>query len=151
MAQSDAATVADYLAELPPHRAAIVAHVRDLVNRSLPRGYEEGMGYGMITWSVPRSVYPDTYNGQPLAYVSLAAQKQHYALYLMGVYADSAQEARLREQWAARGTRLDMGRSCLRFTRLEDLHEDLVAEAIAAVPMAAYVAAAREAHGAKRR
>jgi hypothetical protein len=150
MAQSAAATVEQYLGELPPDRAAVVAHVRDLVNANLPEGYEEGMAYGMITWSVPLEVYPDTYNGKPLAYVSLAAQKQHYALYLMGVYADSEQEAQLREQWQARGTRLDMGRSCLRFTRLEGLHEDLVADVIAAVPMDAYVAVARAAHARKR-
>ncbi|MCU0283753.1 MAG: DUF1801 domain-containing protein, partial [Candidatus Nanopelagicales bacterium] len=71
------------------------------------------------------------------------------ALYLMGVYADSAQEVQLREQWQARGTKLDMGRSCLRFRRLEDLHEDLVAQVIAAVPMEQYVAAARAAHARK--
>jgi uncharacterized protein YdhG (YjbR/CyaY superfamily) len=149
MAQSAAATVQQYLEELPAERAAVVGHVRDLVNAHLPEGYEEAMAYGMITWSVPLAVYPDTYNGKPLAYVSLAAQKQYYALYLMGVYADSAQEAELREQWQARGTKLDMGRSCLRFKRLEDLHEDLVAQVIAAVPMEQYVAAARAAHARK--
>lgn len=151
MASSAAATVEEYLAELPPERAQVVAHVRDLVNAALPEGYQEGMLYGMITWSVPLSVYPGTYNGKPLAYVSLAAQKNHYALYLMGVYADSAEEARLREQWQARGTKLDMGRSCLRFTRLAALHEDLVADVIGAVPMDAFVAAAKAAHGARRR
>jgi uncharacterized protein YdhG (YjbR/CyaY superfamily) len=146
MVQSRAATVAEYLDELPPERRAVVAHVRDLVTSSLPPGYEEAMGYGMITWQVPASVYPDTYNGQPLAYVSLAAQKQHYALYLMGIYGDPGLEARLREQWQARGSKLDMGRSCLRFKRLDDLHEDLVREVIAAVPMSDFVAAARAAH-----
>jgi hypothetical protein len=149
MAQSAAATVQQYLDELPSDRAAVVAHVRDLVNAHLPEGYEEAMAYGMITWAVPLAAYPDTSNGKPLAYVSLAAQKQYYALYLMGVYADSAQEVQLREQWQARGTKLDMGRSCLRFRRLEDLHEDLVAQVIAAVPMEQYVAAARAAHARK--
>jgi uncharacterized protein YdhG (YjbR/CyaY superfamily) len=150
MAQSAATTVEQYLEELPPQRAEVVAHVRDLVNANLPEGYEEGMSYGMISWSVPLSAYPDTYNGKPLAYVSLAAQKHYYALYLMGVYADSEQEAQLREQWQARGTKLDMGRSCLRFKRLEDLHEDLVADVVAAVPMDEYVAAAKAAHARKR-
>jgi len=149
MATSGAATVQEYLDELTEDRAAVVAHVRDLVNASLPRGYVEGMLYGMITWMVPLETYPDTYNGKPLAYVSLAAQKNYYALYLMGVYADSAQEARLREEWVARGTKLDMGRSCLRFRRLDDLHEDLVADVIAAVPLDEYVQKAKAAHSAR--
>jgi hypothetical protein len=150
MASSTATTVQDYLDELPPDRAAVIRDVRDLVNASLPPGYQEGMLYGMITWSVPLDAYPDTYNGKPLAYVSLAAQKNHFALYLMGVYADSAEEARFREQWQSRGTRLDMGRSCLRFKRLEDLHADLVADVIAAVPRDEFVARARQAHARKR-
>jgi hypothetical protein len=151
MATSAAATVEEYLAELPEERSAVVSRVRDLVNRAIPKGYQEGMLYGMITWMVPLDVYPDTYNRKPLAYVSLAAQKNYYALYLMGVYADSAEEARLRETWQARGTKLDMGRSCLRFKRLEDLHEDLVADVIKAVPLPEYVAAAKQAHGARKR
>ena len=150
MATSTAATVEEYLEELPEDRAAVVAHVRDLVNASLPPGYVEGMLYGMITWMVPLQAYPETYNGKPLAYVSLAAQKNYYALYLMGVYADSEEEARLREEWVARGTKLDMGRSCLRFKRLADLHEDLVAQVIAAVPMEQFVDKARAAHSARR-
>jgi hypothetical protein len=150
MATSTATTVQEYLDELPGDRAAVVAQVRDLVNASLPPGYVEGMLYGMPTWMVPLDSYPDTYNGKPLAYVSLAAQKNHYALYLMGLYADSEVEARFREQWVARGTKLDMGKSCLRFKRIDDLHGDLVAEAIAAVPADEYVERAKAAHPSRR-
>jgi hypothetical protein len=151
MASSAASTVEEYLSELPPERAAVVSHVRDLVNASLPAGYCEGMLYGMITWSVPLSVYPDTYNGKPLAYVSLAAQKQYYALYLMAIAADSVEEQQFRQEWLARGSKLDMGRSCLRFKRLEDLHEDLIAGSIGATLPGALVAAAEEAHATRRR
>jgi hypothetical protein len=150
MATSTAATVQEYLDELPEDRAAVVAHVRDLVVASLPPGYVEGMLYGMITWMVPLETYPDTYNGKPLAYVSLAAQKNYYSLYLMAVYADSAEESRLREQWTARGTKLDMGKCCLRFKRVDDLHEDLVAEVVASVPMDEYVDKARAARSGRR-
>jgi uncharacterized protein YdhG (YjbR/CyaY superfamily) len=150
MASSAASTVEEYLSELPADRAEVVSRVRELVNASLPEGYQEGMLYGMITWSVPLAVYPDTYNGQPLAYVSLAAQKNHYALYLMGVYADSQDEARFRDEWVARGTRLDMGRSCLRFRRLEDLHDDLLSGVIGAVPVDEFVARTRAAHARRR-
>jgi uncharacterized protein YdhG (YjbR/CyaY superfamily) len=146
MATSTAATVQEYLDELPDDRAAVVAQVRDLVNASLPPGYVEGMLYGMPTWMVPLGTYPDTYNGKPLAYVSLAAQKNYYALYLMAVYSDSVEEARFREQWVARGTKLDMGKSCLRFKRIDDLHEDLLAEVIAAVPMDAFIERAKAVH-----
>jgi Domain of unknown function (DU1801) len=150
MASSTAATVEDYLAELPEERASVVRDVRDLVNAHLPAGYEEGMLYGMITWMVPLDVYPDTYNRKPLAYISLAAQKNYYALYLMGVYFDSAEEVKFREQWVSRGTKLDMGKSCLRFKSSADLHEDLVAETIAAVPMDSFIAMAQAAHSSRR-
>lgn len=150
MVSSSAGTVQEYLDGLPAERAAVVSQVRDLVNASLPHGYVEGMDYGMITWSVPAEVYPDTYNGHPLAYVSLAAQKRHFALYLMSIYADSAEEARFREQWQSRGRKLDMGRSCLRFKHLEDLESDLVADVIGAVPMDAFVARAKAAHAGRR-
>jgi len=150
MVSSAASSVEQYLDELPADRAEVVARVRDLVNASIPEGYEEGMLHGMITWSVPLEVYPDTYNGKPLAYISLAAQKHHYALYLMGVYADSVEEAWFRAQWVERGAKLDMGRSCLRFRRLADLHEDLLAEVIGSVSVADFVAKARAAHARRR-
>src|SRR5919107_5809352 len=94
----------------------------------MPAGYREGVAFGMITWCVPLERYPHTYNGQPLGYVALAAQKRHYALYLMGLYADSGEAAQFRSRWEAGGRRLDMGKSCLRFRGLDDLHLDLVWE-----------------------
>ncbi len=150
MASSSAATVGAYLNELPPDRAALVAEVRDLVNASVPPGYVEQMGFGMITWVVPLEVYPDTYNRKPLAYLALAAQKNYTSLYLMGVYADSEEEAHLRARWEARGTTLDMGKSCLRFRRMDDLHQDLLAEVIGAVPVEDFVARTKEAHSGRR-
>lgn len=150
MATSTAATVDEYLEELPEDRATVVAHVRRLVNASIPPGYVEGMLYGMITWMVPLEIYPETYNGKPLAYVSLAAQKNYYSLYLMSVYSDSEEEVRLRQQWLARGTKLDMGKSCLRFRRVDDLHEDLVAGVIAAVPMDEHIEKAKVARAGRR-
>ena len=150
MASSSATTVEDYLGELPPDRAEVVAELRDLVNEHLPPGYEEGMLYGMISWFVPASIYPDTYNGKPLAYVSLAAQKNYYSLYLMGVYADSEEELQFRERWLARGGKLNMGRSCLRFTRVDQLHMDLLSEVIGSVPLDDFVAAARSAGEGRR-
>src|SRR5918998_6950584 len=114
MAQSAAATVAEYLAELPPARRAVVAAVRDVVRGALPDGYVETMNWGMISYEIPLSRYPTTYNGRPLSYAALAAQKSHYALYLMGACADPAHAAALESAFAAAGKRMDMGKSCLR-------------------------------------
>jgi len=140
MVSSKAATPEAYLAELPPERAALISHVRDLVNAHLPPGYVERMSWGMISWEVPLERYPDTYNGQPLAYAGLAAQKNHCALYLNCVYASEARTARLREAWAAEGRKLDMGKSCIRFKKRDDLAEEVLARTIASVPVDAFIA-----------
>ena len=140
MVSSKAATPEAYLAELPPERAALISHVRDLVNAHLPPGYVERMSWGMISWEVPLERYPDTYNGQPLAYAGLAAQKNHCALYLNCVYASEARTARLREAWAAQGKKLDMGKSCIRFKKRDDLAAEVLARTIASVPVDAFIA-----------
>ena len=140
MVSSKAATPEAYLAELPPERAALISHVRDLVNAHLPPGYVERMSWGMIIWEVPLERYPDTYNCQPLAYAGLAAQKNHCALYLNCVYASEARTARLREAWAAEGRKLDMGKSCIRFKKRDDLAEEVLARTIASVPVDAFIA-----------
>ena len=114
---SDAVTVEGYLAELPDDRRQALEAVRHVILDHLPEGYEEVMQYGMISYVVPLSTYPDTYNGQALAVASLANQKHHMAVYLMGVYGDDGSQDWLREQWAATGKKLDMGKSCLRFKR----------------------------------
>ena len=140
MASSKAKTVDDYLTELPEQRRAVVSAVRDLVNRHLPPGYVEAMSWGMISWEVPLSRYPDTYNRQPLAYVALAAQKQYYALYLMACYANSTQAVALRNAYADAGKTLDMGKSCLRFKALDDLLPEVVGGVIASTPVDAHIA-----------
>lgn len=146
------ATVDEYLASLPDDRRELVDAVRAAVNAHLPAGYEEGMQYGMIGWFVPHSLYPAGYHTdpkQPLPYLALASQKNHLSLYLMGLYvgaavdgsdgADSADVQWLREAWAATGKKLDLGKSCLRFKRLDDLALDVVGEAVARVPVATYI------------
>ena len=134
MVQSKATSVEEYLAELPEDRRQVVSAVREMVRANLPAGYVESMAFGMIGWGIPLARYPDTYNRQPLAYVALAAQKSHYALYLMGVYGDPQAEQALRAAFAAAGKKLDLGKSCVRFKRLEDLELDALARSIAATP-----------------
>ncbi|HEX9946777.1 MAG TPA: DUF1801 domain-containing protein [Allosphingosinicella sp.] len=140
MVSSKAPTPEAYLSELPPERADLVSRVRDLINANLPDGYVERMSWGMISWEVPVERYPDTHNGQPLAYASLAAQKNYTALYLNCVYASEERTERLRSAWAATGRKLDMGKSCLRFKRPEDIAEDVLAHTIRSVPVDRFIA-----------
>jgi hypothetical protein len=140
MPSSKAETVEQYLQELPEDRRAVLSAVRDLVVRNLPAGYREAMGFGMITWVVPLADYPDTYNGQPLGYAALAAQKNYYALYLNCVYQDPALEQRLRDAFARAGKKLDMGKSCVRFRKLEDLPLDAIGTLIAGTPPRDFIA-----------
>ena len=138
--KSDAATPQEYLDALPSERRAVMASVRDLVNAHLPAGYREGMAWGMIGWAVPLERYPETYNKEPLAYVGLAAQKNHYALYLNGCYMSPDGQAALERAYAAAGKKLDMGKSCLRFRKLEDLVPEAVADAVAALGVDDFIA-----------
>lgn len=140
MVSSKAPTPEAYLAELPPERAAFVSRLRDLVNANLPSGYVERMSWGMIGWELPHATYPDTYNGQPLVYAALAAQKSHTALYLNCVYASEERTERLKAAWAAAGKKLDMGKSCLRFKRPEDVAEEVLAETIRSIPVDRFIA-----------
>ena len=141
MPRSDAKSVEDYLAELPPERRAVVAAVRQLILRNLPQGYREAMAFGMIGYGIPLETCPDTYNGQPLAYIGLAAQKNYYTIHLMSIYAGSEAEARLRAQFRKAGKKLDIGKSCVRFRMLEDLELGAIAEAVAGTPPDAFIAA----------
>jgi hypothetical protein len=140
MASSAATSVEQYLAELPDERRDVVSRVREVVRKNLPTGYREGMGFGMICYTVPLERYPNTYNKQPLGYVALAAQKNYYALYLTMVYQSSPDAEWLKAQFARAGKKLDMGKSCLRFRSLEDLPLDAIGELVRRTPPDAFIA-----------
>jgi hypothetical protein len=145
--KSDAVTVDAYLAGLPDDRREAIAAVREVVLHHLPEGFEEVMQYGMISYVVPLERFPDTYNGSALTVASLADQKRHMALYLMGVYGEEGAQDWLRDRWATTGKKLDMGKSCLRFKRLDDLALDVVGEAIARTSVDDLIAVHERAHG----
>ena len=149
--RSDASSPTEYLEGLPPERREVVAEVRALVQGHVPPGYRESVNWGMLSWEVPLERYPDTYNGQPLGYVALAAQKNHYALYLHGVYMDEEKAAALRSAYAAAGKKLDMGKSCVRFRKMEDLVPEALGEAIAAMGVDDFILTYEAAQGARRR
>lgn len=128
MASSSAATVTEYLASLPKDRRDEIAAVRALVKKHLPPGYREGMQFGMICWFIPLEKSGDTYNGQPLGAAALAAQKHYNALYLMGAYMQPKATARLEAECRAKGRKLDMGKSCLRFGAASELPQKTIGE-----------------------
>lgn len=143
--RSNAATVEAYLEELGPERREMIETVRQVILDHLPEGYVEVMRRGMISYEVPLESYPDTYNGQPLSYAALASQKNYVSLYLMAIYGDEALRERFETAYCATGKRLDVGKSCVRFRKLDDLPLDLVPEMIGAVDVDDYVARAKAA------
>jgi hypothetical protein len=150
MVQSDATTVEEYLTELPSDRRATITAVRDVILRHLPAGFEEGMQHGMIGYYVPLARYPNTYNGQPLGIAALANQKRYMSLYLMGVYANDDDAWWFREQWTLSGKRLDMGKGCVRFKKLDDVPLDVVAAAIARTSLEDFIASYERSRDADR-
>ena len=133
MVSSRARTVKTYLNDLPANRRAVVSKLRSVIRRHLPAGYQEAMNWGMIAYQVSLERYPETYNGEPLLYAAIAAQKRHYSLYLTSVYQQNALEKRLRAAFDRAGKKLDMGKSCIRFTTLEDLPLDAIGEIVGSV------------------
>ena len=149
--QSHAATVDEYLSELPDERRDAIGRVRQTILDNLPQGYEEAMNWGMITYQVPLDTYPDTYNGQPLMYAALASQTNHMAVYLTGIYMSDEARSRFEAAYNATGKRLDVGKSCVRFKKLDDLPLPLIGESIASEDVEGFVARSKQATSARRR
>ncbi|MDH3754317.1 MAG: DUF1801 domain-containing protein [Acidimicrobiia bacterium] len=141
MVKSSATTVDQYLAELPDDRRDAIAEVRAVILDNLPDGIVETMNWGMISYEVPLETFPDTYNEKPLMYAALASQKNHMAVYLTMVYSDADLERWFRDRYEATGKKLDMGKSCIRFRRLDQLPVDLIGETIARVGLDDFLAA----------
>ena len=137
--RSDAVTVEEYLASLPEGRREAISAVRSVILGHLPAGYEEELRWGLVSYEVPLAIQPDTYNGKPLMYAALASQKRHMAVYLSGVYADPAAREDFEQAYRATGKRMDMGKSCVRFRRLEDLPLEVIGEAIARYSVSDFV------------
>lgn len=148
MVMSQAATIKEYLEELPEDRRAVVSAVRKLVNRHLQPGFVEALQYGMLAWAVPLEQSGPTYNGQPLCGIALAAQKNSISLYLMSVYGSEVLRAEFERGFREAGKRLDMGKSCVRFRALDDLALDAVERAVRSTRAADLIAAHHEAHSA---
>lgn len=137
---SDATTVREYLESLPDDRRKALTKVRTVIRRNLPRGIVESMNWGMISYEVPLRTYPNTYNGQPLAYAALASQKNHMSVYLMGIYGDESLRERFEVAYRASGKRMDVGKSCVRFRTLDDLPLDVIGDAVGALTLDEFLA-----------
>lgn len=134
-----AKTVSEYLRALPPERRAVLSKLRTVIKKSLPKGYEEAMNWGAITYAIPLKRFPDTYNKQPLCYAALAAQKSHFSLYLMAAYGNGDHAKWLASEFHKRGKKLDKGKACIRFKSIDDLPLDVIAESIRQIPVERYI------------
>jgi hypothetical protein len=132
-------TPEEFLQQQPADRQQALREVRKVILKNLPKGYEESMNWGGIVYQVPLKTLPDTYNGQPLCLAALCSTKSYMTLHLMTVYGDKPTEKWFRERFKASGKKLDMGKACVHFKKLEDLPLDVIGETIARVPVDAYV------------
>ena len=129
------AAVAEYLSSIEGERGDAVRAVFETVNNAMPDGYELTDFRGAPLWQVPLSTVPKTYNGDPLSYISLMAQKNYNSLYLMGLYSDPESNEAFRAAWIDSGLKLNMGKSCLRFKTLADVNLDVLADSVSAMTL----------------
>jgi uncharacterized protein YdhG (YjbR/CyaY superfamily) len=121
-----------YLDALEPERRAVMERLMDVIRTNLPDGFEEVMQYGMPSWVVPHSMFPDGYHvdpSLPLPFLSLGSQKRHIGLYHMGIYADEALLEWFTHEYPKHcSTKLDMGKSCIRFKNMAKIPDELMAK-----------------------
>nr|WP_320024205.1 DUF1801 domain-containing protein [uncultured Acetobacterium sp.] len=139
----DVNTVAEYIEALPEARRTIIERFRKVILTNLPDGYAEQILYGMISYVVPLSRYPKGYHvkkNEPLPFLSLASQKNHIALYHMGLYGNQALLEWFADEYAKRvPTKLDMAKSCIRFKNLDQIPFDLIAELCQKITVDEYI------------
>jgi uncharacterized protein YdhG (YjbR/CyaY superfamily) len=131
---SKATTPEEYIAELPEDRVEAITKLRKVVNDNLPKGFKEEMSYGMIGYVVPHSIYPDGYHCTPklpLPFMSFASQKNSVNFYHMGIYAKPELLNWFKTEYPKHcTTKLDMGKSCIRFKKMDQIPFELIAELV---------------------
>lgn len=136
-------TPAEIVANCPEDRKDVMEKMRQTILESLPKGFEEGVGYGMILYFVPHTIYPAGYHcdpKQPLPFVSLASQKNFIALYHMGLYADPALLSWFTEKYKATFSgKLDIGKSCIRFKKMTDIPFELIGELMTKISVESWI------------
>jgi uncharacterized protein YdhG (YjbR/CyaY superfamily) len=141
--QSQAATADEYIASLPEDRKAAMEELRHTINKNLPKGFKESMGYGMVGWAVPHSEYAPGYHCDPklpLPFLSIASQKNFIAVYHMGMYASKELLDWFVEEYPNHvKAKLDMGKSCIRFKKPEAIPFDLIGELVSKMTMQEWI------------
>ncbi len=145
--RNNSQSVEAYLQSVPPERREALTALRTVILENLDPQYEEGIQYGMIGYYVPHSVYPKGYHcdpKQPLPFASIASQKNYMSLHLMCIYGDATSPANahaewFREAWSKTGKKLNMGKACIRFKKIDDLALDVIGEAIRRVPASRHI------------
>jgi hypothetical protein len=145
---ANASPVDAYLRALPEDRRDALNAVRKVILANLPTGYEECLQYGMIGYVVPHSIFPGGYHcdpRQPLPLAGLGSKKNHMSLHLMAVYGDAGLAKWFQTAWKASGKKLDMGKACVRFKKVDDLPLDVIGQLFAKVPVKSYLACIQKA------
>lgn len=128
-------TPEDYINTIPEDRKAVMSKLREVIIKNLPQGFSEGVGYGMLGWSVPHSAYPAGYHcdpKQPLPFLGIASQKNFVALYHMGIYTDKDLHDWFVAEYPNHSKyKLDMGKSCIRFKKPDAIPFELIAQLVA--------------------
>ena len=142
--QSKATTVEAYIAELPEDRQKMINEFRKVIKKNMPKGFQECMNYGMIGWVVPHSKYPGGYHcnpKDPLPFMGLASQKNSVNFYHMGIYGDPKLLKWFTDEHAkASSKKLDMGKSCVRYKKAEDIPFKLIGELAAKISVDDWIA-----------
>jgi hypothetical protein len=139
MAYSNAKTVDEYIKGLPPQKSEVISKIRALIRKNIPDGIVETMNWGMITYEVPLSVYPATYNKKPLMYAALAAQKNHFSIYVTNLYMNDENLSRLLAGYDDINSKPNIGKSCIRFTKIDKIPLKIIGEIIASTDLDKFI------------
>ncbi|MBG7611948.1 DUF1801 domain-containing protein [Polaribacter sp. BAL334] len=140
---SKATTIPEYLAAIPEERAVIIEKLRNVITKNLPKGFEEGMQYGMIGYFVPHKMYPNGYHcnpKEPLPFMSIASQKNSINIYHMGLYANKELYDWFVTEYSKQFSRkLDIGKSCIRFKKETDIPFDILEKLVQKIPVEEWI------------
>lgn len=140
--KSEATSPDEYFLALPADRQEPMARLRALILQNLDKGFEETMSFGMIGYVVPQEIYPAGYHSDPklpLPFIHLASQKNYIALYIMCLDTDAALLEWFTREYEKTGFKLDMGKSCVRFKKLDRIPYELIGELVGKVPLKEYL------------
>jgi uncharacterized protein YdhG (YjbR/CyaY superfamily) len=141
--QSTATSIEQYLNELPPERRQAFTNLLSTIRKNIDPKFAESIQYGMLGWVIPKSIYPAGYHVDPtlpVSFIGIANQKHYLALYHMGIYADENLLSWFQDAYVKAGLRLDMGKSCIRFKRINEIPFELIGELVTKMSLDDYLA-----------